>query len=95
MSTRALFQIFTCMRIFVPLNLYSVAIFKKNFCRAKKAEALNKQRRSLPPMSATPVAPQLQPLQAQNDLPGSLTRSNSIAPFTTLAPKVGLFRTRK
>ena len=69
--------------------------FEKNFCRAKKAEALNKQRRSLPPMSATPVAPQLQPLQAQNDLPGSLTRSNSIAPFTTLAPKVGLFRTRK
>jgi len=55
--------------------------------RAKKAEALNKHRRSLPPMSATPVAPQLQPLQAQNEAPGGLTRSNSIAPFTTLAPK--------
>jgi len=56
--------------------------------RSKRLDALNRNRQSLPSHSVTPVAPQLQPLQAQNEPPIiGLTRSNSIAPFTTLAPK--------
>lgn len=44
---------------------------------------------TLPPIEVSPVAPRLQPIQTtcEPQLVG-LRRSNSLAPFTTLAPKV-------
>lgn len=57
--------------------------------RSKKGGA-SSGRDSLPPItssSTTPMAPQLQPLQT-NMLDASLRRSNTLAPFTTLAQKV-------
>lgn len=53
--------------------------------RSKRLEALSARQHSLPPMHL-PVGASLQDALAQNDVAAS--RGNSLAPFTTLSPKV-------
>ncbi|KAF6025252.1 hypothetical protein EB796_016462 [Bugula neritina] len=55
--------------------------------RSKRVDVTS-NRQSLPLLDpCTPVTPSLQPLQTQNDMAVKSSRNNSIAPFTTLAPK--------